>query len=106
MPRVKIIQNENISVVCMTMQITLASSRSLKEKRSNILPILTRVRREFNCSIAELGLQDLWQSSVLGVVVISNNADHNTRVLQQIHDFIETHFPNIQVETFKIFSIW
>lgn len=98
--------NETVSVTCLTLKISLPGIRSLKEKRSNILPILTKVRKEFNCSIAEVGLQDIWQSGILGIVVISNNADHNTRVMHQVLSFIESHFPSIQVEEFNIFSLW
>jgi len=106
MSKAKFTTNETVSVTCMTLKISLPGIRSLKEKRSNILPILTRVRKEFNCSIAEVGLQDIWQSDILGIVVISNDADHNTRVMNNILTFMESNFLSMQVEEFNIFSLW
>jgi hypothetical protein len=74
----------------------------LKQKRSRLSPILTRLHKEFNLSAAEIGLQDVWQSAWLGCAILSTDADHNSRVLNKVVDFIETHFPEVQVEEFHI----
>ena len=55
---------------------------SLKQKRSSLKSLAARLHREFNVSAAEVGLHDVWQSSTLGVAVVSTAADHGERVLE------------------------
>jgi uncharacterized protein len=65
-------------------------------------PILSRLHKEFNLSASEIGLQDVWHSAWIGCALLSNDADHNAQVLNRAVDFIETHFPEVQVEEFHI----
>ena len=81
-----------------TIKLDLPGYSSLKQKRSLLQPILTRLHKEFNVSAAEIGLQDVWQSAWIGCVLLSNDADHNSQVLNRVLDFIETHFPEIQID--------
>lgn len=93
---------EQFALSLLTLKLTLPGCRSLKQKRSLIAPILARLHKEFNLSAAEIGLQGVWQSAWLGCVIISTDANHNTRVLNKVVDFVETHFPEVQVEEFHI----
>ena len=91
-------------VTMCTIKLHLPGCGSLKEKRSRLQPILSRLHKEFNVSVAEIGLQDVWQSAWIGCVLLSNDADHNARVLNKVVEFIEPHFPEVQVEEFHIES--
>lgn len=91
-------------VTMCTIKLSLPGCASLKQKRSLLQPILSRLHKEFNVSAAEIGLQDVWQSAWIGCVLLSNDADHNARVLNKVVEFIETHFPEVQVEEFHIES--
>ena len=90
------------TVALLTLKLTLPGCRSLKQKRSLLAPVLARLHKEFNLSAAEIGLQDVWQSAWLGCAILSTDADHNARVLNKVVDFVETHFPEIQVDEFHI----
>lgn len=93
---------EQHTVTLLTLKLSLPGCGSLKQKRSLLAPILARLHKEFNLSAAEIGLQDVWQSAWLGCALLSTDADHNARVLNKVVDFVETHFPEVQVEEFHI----
>lgn len=46
-------------------ELHLEGCHSLKEKRSRLKPLQSRLRRELNLSVAETGLQDVWQRAEL-----------------------------------------
>ena len=96
------IKEHNHSVSLMTIKLTLPGCSSLKQKRSLLQPIISRLHKEFNISVAEIGLQDVWQSAWIGCCLVSNDANHNAEMLNKVGSFIETHFPEIQVEEFHI----
>ena len=48
-------------------EIEIHGSHSLKEKRGVVQSICRRVRNRFNLAVAEVGHQDVWQRSVLGL---------------------------------------
>jgi len=81
----------------LTLHIELPGCTSLKEKRSHIRPILSRLQKEFNVSAAELDYQDHWSESIIGCVNISNNTALNTQVLQQVIAFVEDHWPDCPI---------
>jgi len=66
----------------LTIKLYLNGCASLKEKRSRLQPILIRVRKEFNVSASEIGLQDVWQSAWVGIACVSNDQTHNQQVLK------------------------
>jgi uncharacterized protein len=59
---------------CLTLEIHLPESRSLKDKRQVLRSLKDRLRHRFNVSVAELDGQDTWQHAVVGVVAISADA--------------------------------
>lgn len=58
------------------MTLNIPAARSLKDKRRVIRSLVTRLRNQFNASVAEVGDNDLWQSCRLGVAVVSNLHAH------------------------------
>ena len=48
-----------------------------------------RLRRQFNVAVAEVEDQDQWQTAVLGLAVVSNEARHAERQLERILEVIE-----------------
>jgi uncharacterized protein YlxP (DUF503 family) len=67
----------------------LEASRSLKDKRQVIRSLMERTRRKFNVAIAEIEEQDVWQTGVLGLAVVSNEAGPAERQIECILEFIE-----------------
>ena len=71
------------------LDIRLFSPNSLKDKRSIIKRLISRIRNTFNVSVSEIGHQDLWQRALLGVVLITTERSFAQRVLSKIMRFIE-----------------
>ncbi|MDQ2960880.1 MAG: DUF503 domain-containing protein [Candidatus Dormibacteraeota bacterium] len=74
-----------------SLQVTILvpDSGSLKEKRMVVRSITSRVRQTFGVAIAEVGDLDAWQSAILGVACVSNNARHADEVCQKVLSYIE-----------------
>lgn len=79
----------------LTLHIHFDGCVSLKEKRSRLKPLLTRLHREFNISVAEIDHQDLWQDSIIACTLVGNGQAHIQRSLQQVSDWIETSWPDV-----------
>lgn len=50
-------------------------SHSLKEKRSVLKRTIHRLRTTYNCAVAEVDDQDLWQSAVLAITTVYANRE-------------------------------
>jgi hypothetical protein len=62
---------------------------SLKEKRMILRSIISKVKNKFNVSIAEVDFQDVHQTIVLGVAVVSESRTHSQNVLDEVMRFVE-----------------
>ncbi len=67
----------------------LPSCRGLKEKRSFLRPLKTRLRGDFEISAAEVAHQDLLQRATLGIAAVGPDAEALEPLLQRIRRFIE-----------------
>lgn len=74
--------------VC-TINLCILESRSLKDKRRAIKSVIDRVKNRFNVSIAEVGLQNAYQSAVISVVSVSSDQHHLNKVLSHVVAFVE-----------------
>jgi len=86
-----------MAIGLLTIEIYIPGCSSLKEKRRRLKPLLTRLHREFNISVAEIELQDIWQSAVIACALVSNDNGHTQRALQQIIHWIETSWPDVTI---------
>jgi uncharacterized protein YlxP (DUF503 family) len=86
-----------MTVGLLTLQLYLPGCTSLKEKRSRIKPLLARLHKEFNVSIAEIDHLDSWQEAVLGCTLVSNDAAHTQRSLQVIPTWIENNWHDVSL---------
>jgi uncharacterized protein len=86
----------------LTLELQLPGCTSLKEKRSRLKPLLSRLHREFNISAAEVDRQDAWQAAVIACAIVSNDAAHCQRVLQQVVQWLENDWPDVEVVDQKI----
>jgi len=85
-----------------TIELHLPGNGSLKGKRSVLKSIISRLRREFNVSVAEVDLHDVWQSAVIGVVCVSNRQDYAHGLLARVVGWIERHRPDVQLVDYEI----
>ncbi|MBN2148500.1 MAG: DUF503 domain-containing protein [Anaerolineales bacterium] len=86
-----------MSVGLLTLHVLLPGCLSLKEKRSRLKPLLARLHREFNASVAEMDHMDRWGEAVLGCAVLGNENNHVMRSLQTITRWVEHNWPDITV---------
>jgi uncharacterized protein YlxP (DUF503 family) len=64
---------------------------SLKDKRQVCRSLIDKTQQKFNVSIAEVDTQDLHQTLTIGIVVVSGDASHAQRSIDEVIRFIESH---------------
>ena len=84
-----------MSLGILSLHLHLYGCNSLKEKRSRIKPLLARLHREFNVSIAEIGLQDRWSESILACAWVGNDTSHLQRSLQAVPGWVEKNWSDL-----------
>jgi uncharacterized protein YlxP (DUF503 family) len=62
---------------------------SLKEKRGVLSRIIRRTQNEFNCSIAEVGDNDIWRRARIGFCVVGNDKAYINAKMDHILKFVE-----------------
>lgn len=83
------------------MVLYLPGIRSLKGKRQILRSMKDRVKRKFNVSIAEVGDQDIWKRSVLGVACVGNDQGKVNQVLDQVLNLVRG-IPSIEILDFRL----
>lgn len=63
---------------------------SLKEKRRILKSLLTRLRRDFNISIAEVDHNDQLRRALIGAAVVSNSSSYGHQVMSKVISRVET----------------
>ena len=76
-------------IATLTIHLHLPGCASLKEKRGRIKPLIARLHREFNVSVAEIGLQDKWQETVIACAMVGNERGHLESALQNVAKWVE-----------------
>jgi uncharacterized protein len=76
------------------MEFYLPGLNSLKDKRSILKPMLTRLRNTFNVSTAEVGHHDVWQSAAIAVATVTNTTVHANQVIDNVIKWIEDNYPD------------
>ena len=70
-------------------EILIYESNSLKEKRHVIKSIIERIKSKFNASVAEVGYNELWNRSLIGIAVVSNKKILCDESISKIINFID-----------------
>ena len=73
----------------------VTGAQSLKEKRAVLRRIQSRVQNEFNVSISEIGFQNVWQRTRLGIVNVSHDYTKAEQTIQKVLHFIDS-FPEFE----------
>ena len=77
-------------IVCSCeIEILIYESNSLKEKRHVIKSIIERIKSKFNASVAEVGYNELWNRSLIGIAVVSNKKILCDESISKIINFID-----------------
>jgi uncharacterized protein YlxP (DUF503 family) len=71
------------------LEMNIPAARSLKDKRSVISSLKTKLRNKFNVSVAEVGEKDLWNRADIAIVVVGDEVSFIDSQLQEIIKFVE-----------------
>jgi uncharacterized protein YlxP (DUF503 family) len=75
-------------VAVVRVEFHIPQSRSLKEKRAVVRPIVEGLRHRFLLSVAEVGYQDKWQRAALGLAVVSETYGHAAEVVDSVERWV------------------
>ncbi len=67
----------------------LHGCHSLKEKRKVVKSIVSRIRNNFNASVAEVGANDLHQRAEIGMSLVGNDAGLINSKIDKIFNFTD-----------------
>lgn len=75
----------------LTVELHIPASQSLKDKRQVTRSLVSRLRQEFNISVAEVDHQDSWQLCTLAVACVSGETSQAQQLMQRAATYIEEH---------------
>ena len=76
-------------VGALTLDVLLGDVRSLKQKRSQVRPLIAEVHRRFpSVAVAETGYLDMRRRAEIGVAVVSAAAAHAVEVLEACERYV------------------
>ncbi len=83
-------------VAALEMELHLAESGSLKEKRAVVRHVVETARRRFGVSASEVSHHDRWQRAGIGFSVVAPNVRHAEDLLDRVERFVWSH-PEVTV---------
>jgi uncharacterized protein YlxP (DUF503 family) len=89
--------SEEMNAGICRIKLHLSESQSLKDKRRVVKSIISRLRSQYNISIAEVDDQDLWQLVTLGIACVSNHNQHVDETLSKAMGFITKNYPELEI---------
>jgi hypothetical protein len=69
-------------------KLSIPDSFSLKDKRQINQSLISRVRRNFNVSIAEVNYRDSYRQSLIAIVAVNTDKSHLFATLSNVMEFI------------------
>jgi len=79
----------NLIIGACSLKLNIFEANSLKDKRHIIKSIIGKLQSRFNISIAEVDLNDSWQSAVIGFACVTNDTQHANQVISNVIKFID-----------------
>jgi uncharacterized protein YlxP (DUF503 family) len=89
-----------VFVAVVRIELHIPAARSLKEKRAVVKPVIEGIRHRFSLSVAEVGYQDKWQRSEIGIAVVSSTPSQASAVVDSVERFVWSR-PDVEVCAFK-----
>jgi uncharacterized protein YlxP (DUF503 family) len=71
------------------LSLSIPAASSLKDKRQVVRKITDRIRGRFDVAVAEVGENDIWQRTQLGVVAVGNDRRFVNEVLDKVRGFVD-----------------
>ena len=89
-------------IATLIIHLHIPACSSLKEKRGRLKPLISRLHREFNVSVAEMDLQDKWQETVIACAMVNSDAVTLQQSLQSVAKWVEANWADGDVIEEKI----
>lgn len=89
-------------VATCVVELSLNGVFSLKDKRSIVKSILTRLPKQFNVATAEIDHNDVWQTAVIGLVTVGNDAGYLHGLLEKAVAWIAQTRPDAPITAYSI----
>jgi uncharacterized protein YlxP (DUF503 family) len=86
----------------LTIHLHLPACASLKEKRGRIKPLISRLHREFNVSVAEMEFQDKWTETIIICAMVNSDRVVLQQSLQTVAKWVEANWSDGDVMDLKI----
>jgi uncharacterized protein YlxP (DUF503 family) len=84
---------ETMFVRVISLTLFIGEAQTLKDKRQIIQSLINKLHNKLNVSVAEVGFQDQWQRSQIGIAFVSNQLSFLDTIQQEIFKLIETQYP-------------
>lgn len=78
-----------IRIAICLLEIHIPEANSLKQKRSVLQSLIKRIRNQYNVSVSEVGSQDLWQRSEIGLAAVCHTGSGADAITRRLISFIE-----------------
>ncbi len=88
--------------------LSIPHADSLKAKRKIVRSLVERTRNKFNCSVAEVGDNDVHQRAIIGLSAVGNDVSFVNSMVDKALDFLEddaigkAHVVNTQLEILHV----
>jgi len=79
-----------VVVGVISFDIIIQGAHSLKEKRGCVRSLVQRMMNRFHVSVAEVGCQELWNRSKIGVTFVGNDRKIVDSLAERITEFVYT----------------
>ncbi|NOH04540.1 MAG: DUF503 domain-containing protein [Chloroflexi bacterium] len=86
----------------LTLHLRIPLCASLKDKRGRIKPLIARLRREFNVSVAEMDKHDKWDEAVIVCAMVGNDRSFLQSALGNVAKWVEANWTDGDVWDAKI----
>lgn len=80
-----------------TVEFELAGVTTLKDKRSILKSLLTRLHNQFNISTAEIDYHDTVNASVIAFTLVTNDTRFANQTISTILNWIEANYPDAEI---------
>ena len=87
---------DTMPAACLTIELHLPASSSLKDKRQVLRHLLDTARQRYRVAAAELDYQDLRQRSIVGFAAVAADVGQVEKVLDEVERFVWSH-PEVEV---------
>jgi hypothetical protein len=91
-----------MQIASCTITLHLYDVKSLKGKRRILKSILARLPKQFNVAAAEIDHHDIWQTAVIALVSVGNDAAYLHGMMEKAVVWLEENRPDAVIQQYSI----